>query len=232
MNLRARGLGLICQFTHYREFPSLSGAPQPTQTQNPSQMVWANASQRAAQTPVQRQQGPPTTQPPSRTSQTPSNPPQQQGQQPSHDDLFPSGVQFANRLDDFRNGGQGISGQLGGGQPQTGSIDEFPPLGRNAAAEIGQGRRGSMMQNAGFGGYNAGIGFQGQSAQTRNMMAASVNGQETGRMMSPANMSPAGIAGSRSPVNQGPNGVLGQDKEVSLSYFLSFLLTVGTILVY
>lgn len=175
-----------------REFPSLSGAPQPTQSQNPSQMVWANASQRAAQTPVQRQQAPPTTQPPSRTSQTPSNLPQQQSQ-PSHDDLFPSGVQFANRLDDFRNGGQGISGQLGGGQPQTGSIDEFPPLGRNAAAEIGQDRRGSMMQNAGFGGYNASIGFQGQSAQTRNIMAASVNGQETGRMMSPANMSPAGM---------------------------------------
>lgn len=175
-----------------REFPSLSGAPQPTQAQNPSQMVWANANQRAAQTPVQRQQPPPTTQAPSRASQTPSNHPQQQSQ-PPHDDLFPSGVQFANRLDDFRNGGQGISGQLGGGQPQTGSIDEFPPLGRNVAAEIGQDRRGSVMQNAGFGSFNAGIGFQGQSAQTRNIMAASVNGQETGRMMSPANMSPAGM---------------------------------------
>lgn len=174
-----------------REFPSLSGAPQPTQTQNPSQMVWANASQRAAQTPVQRQQPPPTSQAPSRASQTPSNHPQQQSQ-PHHDDLFPSGVQFANRLDDFRNGGQGISGQLGG-QPQTGSIDEFPPLGRNVAAEIGQDRRGSMMQNAGFGSFNPSIGFQGQSAQTRNMMGVPVNGQETGRIMSPANMSPAGI---------------------------------------
>lgn len=150
-------------------------------------MVWANASQRAAQTPVQRQQPHPTTQPPSRTSQTPSH--SQPQTQPSHDDIFPSGVQFANRLDDFRNGGQGMSAQLGaGGQPQTGSIDEFPPLGRNVAADLGQDRRGSMLQNAGVGNYNAGMGFQGQTPQTRNMMPTSVNGQGTGRIMSPANI--------------------------------------------
>jgi CCR4-NOT transcription complex subunit 2 len=76
--------------------------------------------------------------------------------------MFPSGSQFANRLDDFRNGGQGISSQLGaGGQPQTGNIEEFPPLGRNAAAELplGQnlGRTGSLMQGAGFGNYGAGM---------------------------------------------------------------------------
>lgn len=72
--------------------------------------------------------------------------------------MFPSGAQFANRLDDFRNGGQGISSQLGAsGQPQTGNIDEFPPLGRNVAAELGQDRRSSLMQNAGFGGYNSGM---------------------------------------------------------------------------
>ncbi|KAJ5640938.1 hypothetical protein N7528_000563 [Penicillium herquei] len=141
------------------EFPSLSGAPQQSQSQNPGQHVWANASQRAAQhTPVQRQQHPPTSQPPSRTSQTQPHPVQQQ-QQPPHDDMFPSGAQFANRLDDFRNGGQGISSQLGAGtQPQTGNIDEFPPLGRNVAAEIGQDRRGSLMQNTAFGSYSSGIG--------------------------------------------------------------------------
>lgn len=73
--------------------------------------------------------------------------------------MFPSGSQFANRLDDFRNGGQGISSQLGaGGQPQTGNIEEFPPLGRNAAAELPLGRTGSLMQGAGFGGYGAGLG--------------------------------------------------------------------------
>lgn len=78
--------------------------------------------------------------------------------------MFPSGAQFANRLDDFRNGGQGISSQLGAGsQPQTGNIDEFPPLGRNVgnvgsvAAELAQERRTSLMQGAGFGAYNSGM---------------------------------------------------------------------------
>lgn len=72
--------------------------------------------------------------------------------------MFPSGAQFANRLDDFRNGGQGLSSQLGAGsQPQTGNIDEFPPLGRNVAAELVQDRRTSLMQGTGFGSYNSGM---------------------------------------------------------------------------
>ncbi|KAF9253931.1 hypothetical protein DTO013E5_2021 [Penicillium roqueforti] len=141
------------------EFPSLSGASQQSQSQTPGQLMWANASQRAAQqTPVQRQQLPPTSQTPSRSSQ-PQGLPTPQQSQPQHDDMFPSGSQFANRLDDFRNGGQGISSQLGaGGQPQTGNIEEFPPLGRNAAAELPLGRTGSLMQGAGFGGYGTGLG--------------------------------------------------------------------------
>ena len=120
--------------------------------------MWANASQRAAQqTPVQRQQLPPTSQAPSRSSQPQGLPTPQQSQQP-HDDMFPSGSQFANRLDDFRNGGQGISSQLGvGAQPQTGNIEEFPPLGRNAAAELPLGRTGGLMQGAGFGNYGTGM---------------------------------------------------------------------------
>lgn len=180
-----------------REFPSLSGAPQVSQPQNPGQLVWANVSQRSAQpTPVQRQQHPPTSQAPSRASQTQSHTPQQQSQ-PSHDDLFPSGAQFANRLDDFRNGGQGISGQLAaGGQPQTGNIDEFPPLGRNVHAELNQDRRGSLMQSAGFGNYNTGMAFSGvsqaQATQGRTMMAGSMSGQEMARMVSPV---AAGLGG-------------------------------------
>lgn len=72
--------------------------------------------------------------------------------------MFPSGTQFANRLDDFRNGGQGISSQLGvGGQPQTGNIEEFPPLGRNAAADLPLGRTGGLMQGTGFGNYGPGM---------------------------------------------------------------------------
>ncbi|KAL1982883.1 hypothetical protein VTN96DRAFT_811 [Rasamsonia emersonii] len=190
------------------EFPSLSGAPQQSQSQSPGQAVWANAGQRTTQqTPVQRQQ-PPATQAPSRASQTQTHYSQQS--QPSHDDIFPSGAQFANRLDDFRNGGQGI-----GGQPQTGNIEEFPPLGRNVHADIAQERRGSLLQNAGFGSYGSGMQYSGQnqSAQARNIMAASMNGHETNRIMSPATAGSSGISTSRSPINQGPNGVTGQDKE-------------------
>lgn len=143
--------------TSYSVFPSLSGAPQQSQTQNPGQMVWANASQRAGgHTPVQRQQHPSTSQPPSRASQNQSHHVQQP--QAPHEDMFPSGAQFANRLDDFRNGGQGINSQLAAGsQPQTGNIDEFPPLGRNVAPELAPARRDSLIQNTGFRGYNSGM---------------------------------------------------------------------------
>ncbi|KAL4897898.1 NOT2 family protein [Aspergillus ambiguus] len=203
------------------DFPSLSGAPSQSQAQNQSHLVWANASQRAMQqTPIQRQQHP-TSQAPSRAGQTPSH--LQQQSQPSQDDVFPSGAQFANRLDDFRNGGQGISGQLGAGaQPQTGNIDEFPPLGRNVPADLSQDRRGSLMQHVGFGNYNAGVGLTGvsqsQSAQNRNVVSASVNGQ---RMMSPATAGAGGIGTSRSPVNQPSNGIPGQDKEELSNAMLS-----------
>ncbi|RDW90797.1 uncharacterized protein DSM5745_02572 [Aspergillus mulundensis] len=196
------------------DFPSLSGAPSQSQAQNQAHLVWANASQRGVQqTPVQRQQLP-TSQAPSRGPQTQTQLPQQQNQ-PSHDDVFPSGSQFANRLDDYRNGGQGISGQLGGGaQPQTGNIEEFPPLGRNMPTEIGQDRRSSLMQGAGFGAFSTNLSFTGvnqSQPQSRNMMATSVSGQE--RIASPGLASSSGIASSRSPVNQTTNGVPGPEKE-------------------
>ncbi|KAL2834443.1 hypothetical protein BDW59DRAFT_137880 [Aspergillus cavernicola] len=205
------------------DFPSLSGAPSQSQTQNQAHMVWANASQRAVQqTPVQRQQHP-SSQAPSRGPQTQPHLSQPQSQ-PSHDDVFPSGSQFANRLDDYRNGGQGISGQLGGGaQPQTGNIDEFPPLGRNLPADLGQDRRSSLMQGAGFGGFGTSLPFsgvnQGQSAQNRTMMTTSISGQE--RITSPGAVASSGIASSRSPVNQTSNGVPGQEKEDSNNAVIS-----------
>ncbi|KAH1276845.1 hypothetical protein KXX33_005182 [Aspergillus fumigatus] len=194
------------------DFPSLSGAPQQSQTPNPG-LVWG---QRALQQTPQRQQHP-TSQAPSRAPQTQSHHPQQQSQ-PSHDDVFLSGAQFANRLDDFRNGGQGISGQLGGSaQPQTGNIDEFPPLGRNVAADLGQDRRESLMQSAGLGNFGGTMPFTGanqnQSAQNRTMIGGSINGQDTSRMMSPTNAGSTAIGTSRSPVNQGANGVPGSEKE-------------------
>ncbi|EAW13978.1 NOT2/NOT3/NOT5 family protein [Aspergillus clavatus NRRL 1] len=221
----ATPLDLSTYASALRDFPSLSGAPQQSQTPNPG-LVWGQRAMQ--QTPAQRQQLP-TTQAPSRAPQTQSHHPQQQQQQqqpqqqqsqpqPPHDDVFPSGAQFANRLDDFRNGGLGISGQLGGtGQPQTGNIEEFPPLGRNVPSEIGQDRGGSVIQNAGLGNYSGAMPFSGasqnQSAQNRNVIAASINGQDTARMMSPAAASSAAIGTSRSPVSQALNGVSVQEKE-------------------
>ncbi|KAL8814399.1 MAG: hypothetical protein Q9223_006367 [Gallowayella weberi] len=137
------------------EFPSLSGAPQ-TQYQNPGQAVWGNPTQRTAQhTPVQR--------PPQQHPISQQNNAQQQSQQPSQtqeqppqqsrEQLF-TGSQMTGSNDDYHRGGQGGMGQLGASaQPQSTSVDEFPPLRRNGNDEDQQDRRGNLMQNAAFGGF-------------------------------------------------------------------------------
>jgi hypothetical protein len=194
--------------------------------------MWANASQRAAQqTPVQRQQHPSTSQTPSRSSQTQGLPTPQQSQ-PPHDDMFPSGAQFANRLDDFRNGGQGISSQLGaGGQPQTGNIEEFPPLGRNAAADLPLGRTGALMQGGGFGNYGSGMSRCARDepfsalnitrtsivACTRTLYCHTFNNRLLTDPVAP------GLGPSRSPVSQAPNGISGQEKEVGFAAAIQYL---------
>lgn len=144
-----------------REFPSLSGAPQP-QYSNPSQAVWANANQRAIQqTPVQRpqQQHPVNSQLSAQSSQSQLHQQHQQSQnvsQQTNEDLFTSNTRFTSGLDDYRHGGQGGVGQLSGsGQPQTGNIEEFPPLSRNGNDDIVHDQRGSLMQNAAFGGFSS-----------------------------------------------------------------------------
>ncbi|KZF25389.1 hypothetical protein L228DRAFT_244216 [Xylona heveae TC161] len=165
------------------EFPSLSGS-QP-QHQNPSaQAVWANATQRASQhTPVQRPQPQSNVQASSsqarqQQTQQQAQPPQQQQPQsqptqpqppPQQDDALSTGSQLSGRLDDYRFGGQGGIGQLSGSsQPQTGSIDEFPPLGRNGTTEIGQDRRAGLMQNAAFGGPASAPGFPSNPQAARS----------------------------------------------------------------
>lgn len=182
------------------EFPSLSGAPRP-QYQNPSQAVWANANQRATQhTPVQRpqQQQPADLQ---ISAQQQQQPPQQQQEhaQQNAEDIFSSGSQFSNGLDHYRHGGQGGVGRLSGSsQPQTGSIDEFPPLGRNENGDVGQDRRGSLMQSAAFGSYTNGHAFAPQSNQ-QNRQGVSAGQQDSGRsstlvdrILSPSSIGSAG----------------------------------------
>ena len=139
-----------------REFPSLSGAPQP-QYSNPSQAVWANASQRAIQhTPVQRPQ-----QQHAGNAQASAQLPPQQNQQsqdvpPSTaDDIFSANSRFSSGIDEYRHGGQGGIGQLSGpSQPQPGNIEEFPPLGKNGNDDSRHDPRGALMQNAAFGGFS------------------------------------------------------------------------------
>ena len=181
---------LIEQLTTIRDFPTLSGAPQ-TQFHNPSQAVWANASQRAVQhTPVQRPQqqhplNPQNSNQPQQHSQT-----AQEASLQSADDLFTNNSQFQNGLDDYRHGGQSGVGQLSGsGQPQTGNIEDFPPLGRNGNEETGQDRRGSLMQNAAFGAFSNsnGLGMPQSSRGTAPPGQSESRGASTlaDRIMSP-----------------------------------------------
>ena len=138
-----------------REFPSLSGAPQP-QYQNTGQAVWTNANQRATQqTPVQRPQQPNEPGAP----QPQSHHLQDQVPQTLDDAFFPTS-QLNGTMDDYRHGGQGGVGQLSSSaQPQPGSIEEFPPLGRNGPGDIGLDRRVNMMQNAASGGFPGSSSF-------------------------------------------------------------------------
>jgi CCR4-NOT transcription complex subunit 2 len=158
----------------------LSGASQP-QYQNPGQAVWANANQRAVQhTPVQRpQQQHNVNQTASAQTQQQSQPTQDSLLQNS-DDLFSTASHFPSSIDDYRHGGQGGVGQLSGSsQPQTGNIEEFPPLGRNGNEESEQDRRGSLMQNAAFGGFSNADAFTlpQTSAQTRQGLPNAPNNQ-------------------------------------------------------
>lgn len=155
----------------YREFPSLSGAPQAQQNTSAQQM-WANPTLRTTpHTTIQRPQG--QTPQPGQQGQTPN----QQIQGLSNEDS-PQG-QFGGAGDDYRFGGQGGVGQLSGStQPQTGNVEEFPPLGgNNAAGEIGPDRRAGLIQNAAtFGATPATSAFPGLG-QTRNGLSSPTESQ-------------------------------------------------------
>ncbi|KAF2002329.1 hypothetical protein P154DRAFT_521133 [Amniculicola lignicola CBS 123094] len=158
------------------EFPSLSGAPQAQQNTSAQQM-WSNPSLRTAQhSTIQRPQGQAPT--PVQAGQAPGAPHQQlQGQ--AHED-GPGSVpgQFSGGGDEYRFGGQAGVGQLSGsGQPQTGNIEEFPPLG-GGAGDVGPDRRTGMIQNAAaFGGSANTGGFPGL-ALPRNGLSSPTDGQQ------------------------------------------------------
>ncbi|KAF2113487.1 hypothetical protein BDV96DRAFT_496683 [Lophiotrema nucula] len=163
------------------EFPSLSGAPQAQQNTSAQQM-WSNPTLRTAQHPtIQR----PQQNTPQGQSGSAPNAQHQQIQSQSHEDgNGAASGQFSGSSDDYRFGGQAGVGQLsGGGQPQTGNIEEFPPLG--GAGDVGPDRRTGMIQNAAaFGGSTNSGAFPGLG-QTRNGLSSPTEGQQD-RTLNPA----------------------------------------------
>lgn len=152
------------------EFPSLSGAPQAQQNTSAQQM-WANPNLRTTQqNTIQRPQGQGQQQ--GQSAQAANQQLQSQG----HDDSSQS--QFSGAGDDYRFGGQGGVGQLSGGaQPQTGNIEEFPPLG-NTPGEIGPDRRAGLIQNAAAFGNSSNAGAFPGLGQTRNGLSSPTDSQQ------------------------------------------------------
>src|SRR6187402_320956 len=79
---------------------------------------------------------------------------QQQTQQ-QQDDLFSSSSQLPSSQGGFRFGTQNAVGQAS----QTSTVDDFPPLNRNANGDIGQDRSSNLIHNVGFGAQTNGLGF-------------------------------------------------------------------------
>ncbi|KAL6154799.1 hypothetical protein ACJBU6_06418 [Exserohilum turcicum] len=155
------------------EFPSLSGAPQ-TQQNTSAQQMWANptlrTTQQNQQNTIGRPQGQGQQQGQGQAGQAASQQHQNQGQDDS------SQSQFSGAGDDYRFGGQGGVGQLGGVQPQTGNIEEFPPLG-GAGGDIAPDRRAGLIQNAAAFGTNTNSAFPGLG-QTRNGLSSPTDSQQ------------------------------------------------------
>lgn len=158
------------------EFPSLSGAPQAQQNTS-AQQIWSNPSLRSTQhSTIQRPQGQNLSQ--GQAAQPPAQQ-HQQLQTQTHEEGASSGQsQFPGGGDDYRFGGQAGVGQLSGAsQPQTGNIDEFPPLGGGGGGEAGPDRRTGMIQNAAFGSSMTTNAFAGLG-QARNGLSSPTDSQQ------------------------------------------------------
>lgn len=203
-----------------REFPSLSGAPQAQQNTSAQQM-WSNPTLRTTQqhSTIQRPQGQGTQQ---------GQPPQAANQQlnQTHDEgVGAAQGQFSAGGDDYRFGGQSGVGQLSGSsQPQTGNIDEFPPLG--GSADIGPDRRTGMIQNAAaYGGSTNTNAFPGLG-QTRNGLSSPTDAQQD-RAINPALGGRGSIAAQGTSCDGYPRGQL-TEQLVSRSPFENIRGSGGT----
>jgi CCR4-NOT transcription complex subunit 2 len=116
---------------------------------------------------------------------------QQQAQQ-QHDDLFSSSSQLPSSQGGFRFGTQNAVGQ----SSQSNSVDEFPPLNRNANGEIGQDRGSNLIQNVGFGAQSNSLGFgsanppqPSRNNGLLNALSGTNRVPSANRIASPANLS-------------------------------------------
>ena len=177
------------QLMPYSEFPSLSN----NQTQ-PSQSTWAASGSRnlgpAANMRLQQQ---------STLSSQQQLSAQQQTQQ-QQDDLFSSSSQLPSTQGGFRFGSQNAVGQ----SSQSNSVDDFPPLNRNANGDIGQDRSSNLIQNVGFGAQINGLGFgsanppqPSRSNGLLNALSGSNRVSSGNRVASPASLSGESIKGWR-----------------------------------
>lgn len=174
------------------DFPSLSNnAPAPQHHQQNAQ-IWANSNLRTQP----QQQQPPVNRPQVQQNNQSQQPQPSNQQAQSQEDGVSS--PFSATQADYRFGGQAGVGQLSGSsQPQTGNIEEFPPLG---GAELGQDRRTDMIQNAAFRGPINGSAFPGQLAHGRNGLSSPSDMQQD-RLGSAIGDSRMGAA--RSPLDGG-----------------------------
>jgi CCR4-NOT transcription complex subunit 2 len=152
-----------------REFPSLSATPQ-VQQNTTAQQMWANPSLRTAQQPtIQRPQGQPAQGHPGQSQH-------QQLQTQAHEDGTGGGQPQYSGSDEYRYGGQSGVGQLSGStQPQTGNMDDFPPLG---GVDVGPDRRTGMIQNAAAYGTNVAPNPFPGLGQTRNGLSSPTGQQD------------------------------------------------------
>ncbi|KAF1946842.1 hypothetical protein EJ02DRAFT_430401 [Clathrospora elynae] len=194
------------------EFPSLSGAPQAQQNTSAQQM-WANPTLRSTQQNQQNTIGRPQGQGQQQQGQVGQAASQQQQSQGQDDS---SQSQFSGAGDDYRFGGQGGVGQLGGVQPQTGNIEEFPPLG-GAGGEIGPDRRAGLIQNAAAFGANSSNAFPGLG-QIRNGLSSPTDSQQE-RTINPT-VGGRGLPGavSRTPFDNMRAASGGTGQSASLSF--------------
>ncbi|TVY90138.1 General negative regulator of transcription subunit, partial [Lachnellula willkommii] len=186
------------------EFPSLSNnQPQP------SQSTWAASGNRNL-----GPSGSMRMQQPSLSSQQQLNAQQQTQQQ--QDDLFNSSSQLPSSQGGFRFGAQNAVGQ----SSQSSTVDDFPPLNRNANGDIGQDRNSSLMQNVGFGAQSNGLGFgsanpsqANRSNGLLNALSESSRAPPGNRIASPGSLS--GVSSSRSPIEGARMGLSGVGEEAS-----------------